>query len=185
MTLEEKKRVEETYKQEKNRLLRFIRNRIPDETSAEDLLQDVFLRLILNATGIRTIENITAWIYSVARNRIIDFFRKNKTESLEDLYGMNGDPEQARSLEDLLPELEDSAEDQMFADLIWDEIQEALEEMPREQRDVFVFHELENLSMKKIIEITGVNQNTLLARKRYAILFLRKRLQKLYNQINE
>ncbi len=175
MTSSEKHKVEETYQQEKGRLLGFIRNRIPDETEAEDVLQDVFLRLILNSTGIQTIENITAWIYSVTRNRIIDFFRKKKTESLEDQL----------AFEDILPSLGDNPEDKIMADQIWEEIEAALEEMPAEQREVFVYHEFEDLSYKEISELTGVNQNTLLARKRYAILFLRKRLQELYNQINE
>jgi len=185
MTSSEKHRVETTYRDEKNRLLKFIQNRIPDETEAEDLLQDVFLRLILNTTGIQTIENITAWIYSVTRNRIIDFFRKKKPESLEEQTFPSASTEEDLALEDILPSLGDDPEDTIMADLIWEEIEAALNEMPDEQRKVFVYHELENFSYKQIAELTGINQNTLLARKRYAILFLRKRLQTLYNQINE
>ena len=185
MTTSEKHRVEETYQKEKNRLLGFIRNRISDETVAEDLMQDVFLRLILNSTGIQTIEDITAWIYSVTRNRIIDFFRKKKTESLEEQLLSSPSTEDPLTLEDILPTLEDNPESEIISDQIWEEIEQAIEEMPEEQRDVFVYHEFENLSYKQIADLTGVNQNTLLARKRYAILFLRKRLQKLYNQINE
>ena len=185
MTQNEKHTVEETYSQERGRLLGFIRNRIPDEDEAEDLLQDVFVRLILNSTGIQTIENITAWIYSVTRNRIIDFFRKKKPESLEDQQIPNNMSDQTIDLVDILPALGDSPEDKILADMIWDEIQDALGEMPEEQREVFVLHEFENNSMKEISELTGVNQNTLLARKRYAVLFLRNKLQKLYNLINE
>lgn len=185
MTASEKQRVEETYKQEKGRLLKFIRNRIPDKIEAEDLLQDVFLRLILNTTGIQTIENITAWIYSVTRNRIVDSFRKKKTESLEEQRLSASSSSEVLLLEDILPSLGDNPEDKIMADLIWQSIEEALEEMPEEQREVFVYHEFENLSFKQIAERTGLNQNTLLARKRYAILFLRKRLQELYNQITE
>ncbi len=185
MTQSDKHRIEETYKQEKGRLLGFIRNRIPDEDEAEDLLQDVFLRLILNSTGIQTIENITAWIYSVTRNRIIDLFRKKKPESLEDQKVLVGLSDQPIDLVDVLPALGDSPEDKVLADLIWDEIQDALDEMPGEQREVFVYHEFESRSMKEIAEITGVNQNTLLARKRYAVLFLRNKLKELYKQINE
>lgn len=184
MTLNEKHQVEETYIEEKDRLLGFIRKRIPNSEEAEDLMQDVFLRLVLNSTGIQTIENITAWIYSVTRNRIIDFFRKKKSESLEDQQISSGMNDKPIDLVDILPAIGSSPEDKIFADLIWEEIQDSLDEMPKEQREVFVLHELENHSMKEIGEITGVKQNTLLARKRYAVLFLRNRLQELYKQIN-
>lgn len=185
MTQNDKHRVEETYREEKGRLLGFIRSRIPDEEEAEDLMQDVFVRLILNTTGIQTIENITAWIYSVTRNRIIDFFRKKKPESLEDQQINSGVSDTPIDLVDILPALGDGPEDKIFSNLIWEEIQFALDDLPEQQREVFVLHEFENYSMKQIGEISGVNQNTLLARKRYAVLFLRNRLQELYNQINE
>ncbi len=185
MTASEKQQVEKTYEQEKSRLLGFIRNRISDETAAEDLLQDVFLRLILNSTGIQTIENVTAWIYSVTRNRIVDFFRKKKPESLEEQTLRFQNDEDPMELEDLLPSLGESPDDQMMSDVILEEIELALDEMPAEQREVFVLHEIEDLSYKEIAARTGVNQNTLLARKRYALIFLRERLQELYNQINE
>ena len=185
MTQNEKNRVEHTYKQEKSRLLGFIRKRIPDDEDAEDLLQDVFVRLILNTTGIQTIENITAWIYSVTRNRIIDFFRKKKTELLDDKQLSSNTGDRPINLVDILPAIGDSPEDRILADMIWDRIEDALDELPAEQREVFILHELENHSMKDIVKITGVNQNTLLARKRYAVLFLRNKLQELYNQINE
>ncbi|MBT3242062.1 MAG: RNA polymerase sigma factor [Bacteroidetes bacterium] len=185
MTEREKHQVEETYQQEKGRLLGFIRNRIPDETEAEDLMQDVFLRLILNVTGIQTIDNITAWIYSVTRNRIVDFFRKKRPDSLEEQDVYNGEDNQSTTLINLLPSLGMNPDDKMMADAIWDQIQEALDELPDEQREVFEYHEFENLSFKEIAEKTGVNKNTLLARKRYAILFLRERLNELYKQINE
>lgn len=185
MTQNEKHRVEETYKEEKGRLLGFIRNRIPDEDAAEDLLQDVFMRLILNTTGIQTIENITAWIYSVTRNRIVDFFRKKKPESLEDQMIDNGNSNTPINLIDILPALGDSPDDEILADMLWEKIQDALDELPSEQSEVFILHELEGLSIKEIVEKTGVKQNTLLARKRYAVLYLRNKLQELYNQINE
>jgi RNA polymerase sigma factor (sigma-70 family) len=185
MTKSEKYQVEQTYEREKGRLLGFIRNRIPDEMEAEDLMQDVFLRLIMNTTGISTIENITAWIYSVTRNRIVDFFRKKKTDSLEDQLVISSSSEDPLSLSDILPSSGENPEETMMSELIWEEIEDALDEMPPEQREVFVYHELEDLSFKQIAELTGVNQNTLLARKRYAILFLRTRLQELYNQIKE
>jgi len=185
MTSEEKHRVEQTYRSEKSRLLGFIRKRIPDETEAEDLLQDVFLRLVLSTTGIQTIENITAWLYSVTRNRIVDFFRKKKPGSLEDALINNASDQEAARLEDILPALGNSPEDEMMAEVIWEEINKSLETMPGEQSRVFIMHEFEDMSIKEISNKTGVNQNTVLARKRYAILFLRKRLQSLYNQINE
>ena len=184
MTQNEKHKVEETYIEEKDRLLGFIRNRIPDRDEAEDLMQDVFLRLILNSTGLQTIENITAWIYSVTRNRIVVFFRKKKPEPLEDQKISNDQGDNSIDLVDILPAIGDSPEDKIFADLIWEEIQNSLDEMPKDQREVFVMHEFENYSMKEIGEISGANQNTLLARKRYAVLFLRNRLNELYKQIN-
>ncbi len=185
MTSSEKHIVEKAYQEEHNRLLGFIRKRIPDEDEAEDLVQDVFLRLILNSTGVSTIENITAWLYSVTRNRIVDFFRKKKPDSLEEHIQVKNGQENPLTLDDILPALGNSPEDQMMADIIWEEIEQALDELPENQREIFVYHEFEDLSFKEIAELTGENQNTLLARKRYAILFLRKRLQSLYNQINE
>ena len=185
MTTQEKHRVEEAYRGEKSRLLGFIKSRIPDDTEAEDLLQDVFLRLILNSTGIQTIENLTAWIYTVTRNRIVDFFRKSRTESLEEQSIPTDSDESPLNLEDLLPDLGNSPEDKILSDLISYELQEALEDMPSEQREVFVLHEFEGKNFKDIEKQKEVSQNTVLSRKRYAILFLRKRLQSLYDQINE
>jgi RNA polymerase sigma factor (sigma-70 family) len=185
MTQEEKHKLEKTYREEKSRLMGFIRRRIPDREEAEDLLQDVFLRLILNSTGLQTIENMTAWIYSVTRNRIIDSFRKKKTQSLEDLSFTKNDGEDVLSLQDILPALGNSAEDEMLSELIWNKIQGALQEMPEEQSEVFILHEFENMPIKEISIKKQLNQNTILARKRYAVLYLRKQLQSLYNQINE
>jgi RNA polymerase sigma factor (sigma-70 family) len=180
MNHKEQEKISSTYKNEKAKLLGFIRKRIPDNFEAEDILQDVFYQLTLGFRDLDRIENLTAWVYRITSNKIIDRFRKKKTESLSGQVKLLIDDDSPLLLEDVLPSFGGDPADALFRDLIWEELQSALNEMPEKQRDVFVWHEFEDKSFKEISEITGEAVNTLLSRKRYAILFLREKLNDLY-----
>ncbi len=176
--------VKETFQRERKRLLAFIRKRVPDRTDAEDILQDVFFQLTENLEILKPIEQMTAWLFRVARNKIIDRYRKKKPDLLDDMTVANDDSnDRALSLTDLLFDPQDNPEDTYLRSLVWEELALALEELPAEQREVFEMHELEAKSFKEIAQITGASINTLLSRKRYAVLYLRKRLEDLYNDL--
>ena len=178
--------IQETVKKEGPRLLDFIRRRIPDAADAEDILQDVFFQLIEASRLTKPIENVGAWLFTVARNKITDLFRKKKPESLEKqlIRGKEEDGEML-NLADLLPAQNDSPENKMLRSAVMEELEDALAELPAEQREVFLLHEIDGKSFKEISESTGTSVNTLLSRKRYAILFLRERLQDLYHELLE
>jgi RNA polymerase sigma factor (sigma-70 family) len=180
MTLEQDQRISEVVRQEQSRLRNFIRRRVPDPRDAEDILQDVFYELVEANRLLMPIEHVTGWLFRVARNRITDLFRKKKPQPLGD-DAADEDGERLR-LEDLLPS-PDAGPDAAYArNVMLDELEFALEELPEEQRDVFVAHELEGRSFKELAAETGVSVNTLLARKRYAVLHLRERLQNIYDE---
>jgi RNA polymerase sigma factor (sigma-70 family) len=170
------------FQDEKQRLLAFIRKRVPEKTDAEDILQDVFYQLAESFNVLEPIEQISAWLFRVARNKIIDRYRKKKPESLEQ-YLNTGEDEESWNLSKLLFDPQDGPENTYTRTRVWDTLAEALDELPVEQRDVFVWHELEGKSFKDISEETGVTVNTLLSRKRYAVLHLRKRLESLYEEM--
>jgi RNA polymerase sigma factor (sigma-70 family) len=174
--------IRQTFQQEKNRLLAFIRKRVADQTDAEDILQDVFFQFTESLSLPVPIEKVTSWLFRVARNKIIDRYRKRKPESLDKHFHTPEDDE-SLSLTDILTDAQDSPEDMYTRELIWTQLAAALEELPVEQRQVFVWHELEGKSFKEIAEMTGATVNTLLSRKRYAVLYLRKRLQDAYNDL--
>ena len=182
---EQDRKIKETVQKEQNRLLNFIRKRVPTEADAEDILQDVFYQLVETYRLMKPVEQLTAWLFTVARNKITDRFRKHKPESLEkQQIRKSGDDEgEMLNISDIIPDKTDSAEMLMLRSAITDELETALEELPAEQREVFVMHELENKSFKEISEITGEQVNTLLSRKRYAVVHLRKRLQDMYNEL--
>jgi RNA polymerase sigma factor (sigma-70 family) len=175
------------------RLMGFIRQRVNSEADAEDILQDVWYQLT-TAVDTGPIEQISGWLFAVARNRIIDGYRKKKPESLEDLQsGSSGrDPDSARDPDNdelnfgsILLDNSRNPETANLRALFWKALQEALDELPEEQRSVFVWHELDGLSFKEIAELTGENVNTLISRKRYAVVHLRERLLDLYREIVE
>lgn len=170
---------EQTFRTERKRLFDFIRRRVRTEEDAEDILSDVFYQLISSYSVTEPIEKMTSWLFTVARNKIIDWYRKKRPESLpRDL----NDPSMPLNLEDILYDPTQNP-DQVYArSLVWTELAEALDELPEEQKQVFVMHELEGKSFKEIAEITGEPQNTLLSRKRYAVLYLREQLQELYDE---
>jgi RNA polymerase sigma factor (sigma-70 family) len=169
------------------RLMGFIRQRVNSEADAEDILQDVWYQLT-TAVDTGPIEQISGWLFAVARNRIIDGYRRKRPESLEDLQsGSSGhDPENDElNIGSIFPDNSRNPETANLRALFWKALQEALDELPEEQRSVFVWHELDGLSFKEIAEITGENVNTLISRKRYAVVHLRERLLDLYREIVE
>lgn len=169
--------IAEAVERDQSRLRSFIRKRVQDIGDAEDVLQEVLFELTQAYRLTKPIEEVTAWMYRVARNRITDLFRRSKASSLSDV--VVGGEEDGRALEDLLPS-PDAGPDAMYArHLLLDALDDALAELPQEQRDVFVAHELMGKSFKEIAAETGVGMNTLLSRKRYAVLHLRERLQEL------
>jgi RNA polymerase sigma factor (sigma-70 family) len=181
MALEQDQRISEVVERERSRLRSFIRWRVPDPRDAEDILQDVFYELVEANRLLMPIEHVTGWLFRVARNRITDLFRKKKPESFSDAAIADEDDELLR-LEDLLPAPEAGPEALYARSVLLDELQFAVDELPEEQREVFVAHELEGRSFKELAAATGVGVNTLLARKRYAVLHLRERLQTLYDE---
>jgi len=184
MALEQDRLISEVVKREQSRLRNFIRRRVPDPGDAEDILQDVFYTLVEANRLLMPIEHITGWLFRVARNRIIDLFRKKKPESFSEAAVANENGERLH-LEDLLPS-PDAGPDAVYArNMLLNEIELALDELPEEQREAFVAHELEGQSFKEIAAETGVSVNTLLSRKRYAVLYLRQRLRKIYDEFRK
>jgi len=182
--MEQNQSIQETVKKESPRLLDFIRKRIPDVTEAEDILQDVFFQFIEATRLTKPIENAGAWLFTVARNRITDLFRKKKTESLEkQMSYSHEDDGEMLNLADLLPAQNDLPETKMLRKAAMEELEHALDELPSEQREVFILHEIDGKSFQDIAAMKNVSVNTLLSRKRYAVLFLRERLKGLYNEL--
>jgi RNA polymerase sigma factor (sigma-70 family) len=163
------------------RLLGFIRQRVNSEADAEDVLQDVWYQLTA-AVDSGPIEQVGSWLFTVARNKITDRYRKKKTASLEDLLAIDGEDE-GSGFADILLDNSNNPETVHLRSLFWKTLDEALQELPEEQRAVFVWNELGDMSFKEIAELTGEKVNTLISRKRYAVLYLRERLQTLYNEI--
>jgi RNA polymerase sigma factor (sigma-70 family) len=180
LSLEQDQRISEAIAREQPRLRGFIRRRVDDPGDAEDILQDVFYELVAAYRLMQPVEQVGAWLFRVARNRIIDLFRKKKLEArISDT--MTNDAE-ALLLEDLLPS-PDAGPEALFARrVLMDELDAALDELPEEQREVFIAHEIEGRSFKELAAETGVSVNTLLSRKHYAVLHLRKRLQAIYDE---
>ena len=181
MALEQDQRISEVVKREQYRLRNFIRRRVPDPRDAEDILQDVFYKLVEANRLLMPIDHVTGWLFRVARNRITDLFRKKRPESLSDIAVADEEDELLR-LEDLLPSSDAGPEELYARNVLLDELELAVDELPEEQRAVFVAHELEGLSFKEMATETGVSVNTLLSRKRYAVLHLRERLQSIYDE---
>jgi len=177
-------RISDVVKREQARLRNFIRRRVPDPRDAEDVLQDVFYRLVEANQLLMPIEHVTGWLFRVARNRITDLFRKKRPENFSDLAVANQDDE-VLSFEDLLPSPEAGPEAAFARRVLLEELESALEELPAEQRDVFMAHEFEGRSFQDLAAESGVSVNTLLARKRYALLHLRKRLQSVYDEFTK
>jgi len=178
---EQDHQISEIVAEERSRLRNFIRRRVPDPRDAEDILQEVFYELVEANRLLMPIEHVTGWLFRVARNRITDLFRKKKPETFSDAAVEYEDGE-VQKIEDLLPSPDAGPEALYARHVLLDELELALDELPDEQREVFVAHELEGRSFKDMAAETGVSVNTLLSRKRYAVLHLRERLQSIYDE---
>lgn len=184
MALEQDQRLSDVFKRERSRLLNFIRRRVPEPSDAEDILQDVFYRLVEANRLLMPVDHITGWLFRVARNRITDLFRKKTPETFSDLI-IEDEGDNPVHFEDLLPSTEAGPEAIYERGVLLDEFAAALDELPAEQRQVFVAHEIDGRSFKEIAAETGVSVNTLLSRKRYAVLHLRDRLREIYDELND
>lgn len=178
---EQDRQISEIVQKQRSRLRNFIRRRVPNPSDAEDIVQEVFYELVEANRLLMPIEHVTGWLFRVARNRITDLFRKKKPENFSDAAIEDEEGELLR-IEDLLPSPDAGPEALYFRNVLLDEMELALDELPDEQREVFVAHELEGRSFKEMAAETGVSVNTLLSRKRYAVLHLRERLQDIYDE---
>ena len=184
MALELDQRISQVVKRERGRLGKFIRERVPDPGDAEDILQDVFYELVEANRLLMPIEHVTGWLFRVARNRIIDALRKKKPERFSDITVANEEGELLH-IEDLLPSPEGGPDALYARKVLLEELEVAIDELPEDQREVFVAHELEGRSFKEIAAETGVSINTLLSRKRYAVMRLRERLQSINDEFTK
>jgi RNA polymerase sigma factor (sigma-70 family) len=174
-------RISEIVAEQRTRLRNFIRRRVADPSDAENIVQEVFYELVEANRLLMPIEHVTGWLYRVARNRIIDLFRKKKPEPFSDAAIENEDGEILR-VEDLLPSPDAGPEALYMRSVLLDELELAIEALPDEQREVFIAHEIDGRSFKEMSAETGISMSTLLSRKRYAILHLRERLQNIYDE---
>jgi RNA polymerase sigma factor (sigma-70 family) len=184
MALEQDQRISEVVNREQSRLRNFIRRRVPDPRDAEDILQEVFYELVEANRLLMPIEHVTGWLFRVARNRITDLFRKKTPESFSGTVIPDEDDELLQ-FEDMLPSPDAGPEALYARSMLLDELELAIDELPQEQREVFVAHELEGRSFKEMAAETGVSVNTLLSRKRYAVLHLRERLRSIYDELTK
>ncbi|HET7174766.1 MAG TPA: sigma-70 family RNA polymerase sigma factor [Gammaproteobacteria bacterium] len=185
MTAGQERRVSEEIAREEPRLRRFIRRRVGNEADVEDILQDVFSELVEAYRLMKSVEDVGAWLFRVARNRITDLFRKRSTEARAELPEGDGDEDEGLDLEAILASAEAGPETAYTQALLLDELEAALSELSPEQREAFIAHEFEGKSFKELAAETGQSVNTLLSRKHYAVRYLRQRLQVLYEEFKE
>jgi len=178
---EQDRQISEVVAEQRGRLRNFIRRRVPDPSDAEDIMQEVFYELVEANRLLMPIEHVTGWLFRVARNRITDLFRKKKPVTFTDIAVADEDGAPLR-IEDLLPSPDAGPEGLYFRNVLLDELELALDELPREQREVFIAHEIEGHSFKELSAESGASINTLLSRKRYAVLHLRERLQSIHDE---
>jgi RNA polymerase sigma factor (sigma-70 family) len=179
--IEQDRQIAEVIAEEAPRLRNFIRRRVANKADVEDLLQEVFFELVKAHRLLLPIDYVTGWLFRVARNRITDLFRKREPETFASAT-LEDDEGELLRIEDLLPSPEAGPEALYLRQVLLDELEHALAALPREQREVFIAHELEGRSFKELSAESGVNVNTLLARKRYAVLHLRERLQSIHDE---
>jgi RNA polymerase sigma factor (sigma-70 family) len=184
MMAQQDRRISEAIEREKPRLRNFIAKRVADQSDAEDILQEVFYELVEAYRMMRPVEQVTAWLFRVARNRITDLFRSKKREASSE-PAVNLEDGEELQWEELLPSPEAGPEAAYTRSVLLEEMDAALDELPEEQREVFVAHEFLGYSFKELAEQTGVSVNTLLSRKRYAVLHLRDRLQTIYHDFRK
>jgi len=185
MTGEQDQRISEAFGLERARLRNFIRKRVADENDVEDILQDAFYELVEAYRMMKPVEQVGAWLFQVARNRITDLFRKKRPEALgNDPVAYEEDGE-SLLLQDLLPSPDAGPEEAYARNVLLEELDAALDELPEEQREVFIAHEIEGYSFKELAAETGLGINTLLSRKHYAVVHLRQRLQAIYDEFTK
>jgi len=185
MTGEQDQRISEAFGLERARLRNFIRKRVADENDVEDILQDAFYELVEAYRMMKPVEQVGAWLFQVARNRITDLFRKKRPEALgNEPVGYEEDGE-SLLLQDLLPSPDAGPEEAYARSVLLEELDAALDELPEEQREVFIAHEIEGYSFKELAAATGLGINTLLSRKHYAVVHLRQRLQAIYDEVTK
>ncbi len=172
--------ISQTFEQERRRLFAFIRDRVPDLEDAEDILQDTFYQLVNHYDNIESLDRVSSWLFTVARNKITDSYRKKRPVRMTQV---RDEDDQPINLSDILPDLSGQPDEVYARGMILDALEEALEELPEDQREVFVAHEFEGVSFKQMAEETGLSINTMLSRKRYAVLHLRERLKDVYEEI--
>jgi RNA polymerase sigma factor (sigma-70 family) len=180
MTADKNKSITQSIKAYSKRLFGFIKQRVNSTEDAEDILQDVFFQFAGNT---EPIEQVTSWLFTVARNKITDRYRKQQLPLIDDLQPAASNEEESFDWKELVPASNDSPETAYLRNLFWEELQLALDELPAEQREAFIQHELEDVSFKDISDATGVSVATLISRKRYAVLYLRDRLQGLKEEL--
>jgi len=180
MSPQDSDRISTVYVNEKQKLLGYIRKRVPVSEEPEDILQDVFCQLTVGFRDLDRIRNITAWLYRVTDNRITDLFRRKKPVNVSVAWPAGSDDDEPLTLEEILPALGTAPEDEEIREMIWDVIEETLDELPEEQRYAFTANEFEDMSFREMSRITGLPVNTLISRKRYAVLALREKLGELY-----
>lgn len=177
--------IEELFKNDRKKFLGFIRQRVRSQEEAEDILQDVFTNVLAASRNVqKPIENIASWVFTAVRNRIIDTYRKKRAETFSELQTPGQIEDGMDSFENFLGDISTSPENSLIRKTIWDAVQEGLSTLPDEQRDVFIRNEFEGISFREMSKMTGININTLLARKRYAVLHLRSHLKELYDSLN-
>jgi len=185
LTAEQDQRITETVERERARLRNFIRRRVADAADADDILQEVFYELVEAYRLMQPLEQVSAWLFRVARNRITDLFRKKKPEAFASgpiAFAEDGEP---FSFEDLLPSPDAGPEAAYARNVLLEEFEAAVDELPSEQREVFIAHEVEGRSFKQLAAETGLSVNTLHLRKHYAVLQLRERLQAVYDEFTK
>ena len=185
MTEEQNDRISAAIAREQSRLRNFIRKRVVDESDAEDILQEVFYELVQAYRLMRPVEQVGAWLFRVARNRIVDLFRKRRAAPMRDNTIMEAEDGEQFFWQDLLPSPETGPETAYAREVLLEELDAALDELPDEQREVFIAHEFEGQSFRDLAAATGLSVNTLLSRKHYAVLHLRRRLRAIYDEFKK
>jgi RNA polymerase sigma factor (sigma-70 family) len=185
MTADQERSLSAEIARQSPRLRNFVRRRVADAADAEDILQDVLFALVESYRLPQPVEQVGAWLYRVARNRITDFFRRKRPEALADVRAIAADESELGAIEELLPSTAAGPEAEFARAVLLEELDAALNELPPEQREVFVAHEIEGRSFKEIAARTGAGVNTLLSRKRYAVLHLRRRLRSIYDEFTD
>jgi RNA polymerase sigma factor (sigma-70 family) len=185
LTVQQDQKISEAIEREKPRLRNFIRKRVADQSDAEDILQEVFYELVEAYRMMKPVEQVTAWLFRVARNRITDLFRSKERQAARNEAVPRTEAGEELPWEDLLPSPEAGPESAYVRRVLLEEVDAALDELPEEQREVFLAHELMGYSFKEIAGQTGVSVNTLLSRKHYAVLHLRERLQAIYDDFTK